>query len=63
MGGYEVRFNVYAETQAQADETARAIKDFIGDSARQGIAVTATRLTEAVRRWGGNPLVRNYFKR
>lgn len=63
MGGYEVRFNIYAETQAEADEAARAIKDFIGDSARQGIAVTARRLTDAVRKWGTHPLVRNYFKR
>ena len=63
MVGYEVRFNVYAETQAEADEAARAIKDFIGENARQGVAVTARRLTEAVRKWGANPLVRNFFKR
>jgi len=63
MKGYEIKFNVYADTQAQADEAARAIKDFIGESARQGIAVTAARLTEAVKKWGNNPFVKNYFKR
>ena len=63
MQGYEIRFNVYAETQAEADEAARAIKQFIGDNARQGIAVTAQRLSAAVRKWGTHPLVRNYFKR
>ena len=63
MDGYEIRFKVYAESQAEADEAARAIKAFIGDNARQGVAVTARRLTEAVSRWGSNPFVRNYFKR
>lgn len=63
MNGYEIRFNVYAETQAEADEAARAIRQFIDGNARQGIAVTARRLTDAVRKWGVHPLVRNYFKR
>lgn len=63
MQGYEVKFNVYADSQEQADDAARAIKDFIGESARQGIAVTADRLTSAVKKWGSNPFVRNYFKR
>ena len=63
MGGYEVKFRVYANSQSEADEASRAIKDFIGENARQGIAVTADRLTAAVKKWGGNPLVRNFFKR
>ena len=63
MGGYEIRFNIYAETQAEADEASRAIKQFIGDNARQGVAVTARRLTDAVKKWGSTPFVRNYFKR
>ena len=63
MDGYEIRFKVYASSQAEADEATRAIKAFIGDNARQGIAVTAKRLTDAVRRWGSHPLVRNFFNR
>lgn len=62
MQGYEVRFNVYADTQAEADEATRAIKDFIAANASQGVAVTARRLAEAVRKWGSNPIVKNYFK-
>lgn len=63
MQGYEIKFNVYAASQAEADAASRAIKDFIGQNARQGIAVTAERLTTAVKKWGSNPLVKNYFKR
>ena len=63
MKGYEVRFNVYAETQEEADAVSAAIKAFINENARQGTAVTATKISEAIRRWGSNPILRGYFKR
>ena len=63
MNGYEIRFNVYANSQQEADAASRAIKDFISDNACQGVAVTAERLAAAVKKWGPHPLVRNYFKR
>lgn len=66
MRGYEVRFNIYAESQEEADAVSQAIKGFISENARNGIAVTATKITDAVRRWGNNPFVRNkitnYFR-
>lgn len=66
MQGYEVRFNIYAESQAEADAVSQAFKDFISENARIGVAVTASKVTDAVRRWGGNPFVRGriteYFK-
>lgn len=62
MRGYPVQFNVYAETQEEADQASEAIKAFISDQARSGVAVTARKLTEAVRKWGGNFLVSSYFK-
>lgn len=66
MQGYEVRFNIYAESQAEADAVSQAFKDIISENARQGVAVTAAKVTEAVRRWGGNTFLRsritNYFR-
>ncbi len=62
MGGYEIRFNVYAESQAEADAASAAIKQFISAKARTGIAVTAVKLTEAVEKWKDNYFVNNYFK-
>ena len=66
MQGYEVRFNIYAESQAEADAVSRAFKDVINENARLGVAVSAAKITEAIRRWGGNPFLRakitNYFR-
>lgn len=59
MGGYEVKFNIYAESQAEADAVSQVVKAFISEHAQKGIAVTAAKVTEAVRRWGDNPIVRN----
>ena len=41
MGGFEIKFNVYATSQEEADMATDAIKAFIGAKAQQGIAVTA----------------------
>ena len=66
MGGFEVKFNVYANSQEEADVVSAAIKSFINENARMGVAVTAEKITEAVRRWGGNPFIKNritnYFR-
>ena len=62
MQGFEVKFNVYAETQGEADLAGQAIKGFISEMAQKGIAVTANKITEAVRKWKDNYFVNNYFK-
>lgn len=66
MGGYEVKFNIYANSQEEADAVSQAVIAFINENAQRGVAVTANKITEAVRRWGGNPIIKNritnYFK-
>lgn len=62
MKGFPVQFNIYAETREEADKASEAIKDFITAQARAGIAVTAAKVTEAVRRWRDNYFVKSYFK-
>jgi len=62
MQGFEVKFNVYAETENEANATTKAIKTFISEMASRGIAVTANKLTSAVERWRNNVFVINYFK-
>ena len=62
MNGFEVKFNVYAQTQDEADAATQAIKTFITKMAGRGVAVTATKLTNAVERWGNSVFVINYFK-
>lgn len=62
MQGFEVKFNVYANSQTEADEATRAIKGFISGLAQKGVAVTAERLVSAVTKWKDNYFVINYFK-
>lgn len=62
MQGYEIKFNVYAETPGEAVLATEAIKEFISDMAKKGIAVTAKKLTEVVRKYKDNYFVTNYFK-
>ena len=62
MEGYPVQFNVYAESREEADAASSAIKAFITSQAERGVAVTAAKLTAAVRKWGDNFPVTSYFK-
>jgi len=62
MSGYEVKFNVYANTQDEADAASAAVKAFINSMAQRGIAVTADKLTAAVNRWQNSSFVINYFR-
>lgn len=59
MQGYEVKFNIYAESQEEADTVSQLFKGFVNENARSGIAVTAAKIQEAFRRWGSNPFVRS----
>ena len=59
MKGYEIKFNIYAESQAEADMATQAIKAFISEHAKQGRAVTAVKVADAIGKWKNNVLVRN----
>ena len=62
MQGFKIEFNVYAESQEEADQASTAIKEFISSLAQEGRAVTAVRIRDAVLRWSKNIFVKNYFK-
>ena len=62
MKGFEVKFNVYANSQAEADAASSAFRQFVDEMGAKGIAVTASKLTAAVAKWKGNYFVTNYFK-
>ena len=62
MQGYEIKFNVYAETKDEADAAAETIKKFISEYAAQGVAVTAVRVRTATEKWKNNPFVFKYFR-
>lgn len=62
MSGFEIKFNVYASSQEEADRATGAIKAFISSKASQGIAVTADRITAAIEKYRDNYFVTSYFK-
>lgn len=62
MSGFEIKFNVYANSQEEADRATEAIKAFISEKAKMGIAVTADKITAAVSKYRDNYFVTNYFK-
>ena len=66
LRGFPVTFNVYARNEQEVEQLRMAVVAFIGHHARQGRAVDAARLAQAIAGWDRNPIVRNkiieYFK-
>ena len=66
MKGYPITFNIYAESEQEAEEARMAIVAFIGQHARQGRAVTGRKIAQAIANWDNNLIVKNqiinYFK-
>jgi hypothetical protein len=66
MKGFPITFNIYAESEQEAEEARMAIVAFIGQHARQGRAVTGRKIAQAIANWDKNLIVKNqiinYFK-
>lgn len=52
-------FNIWAESQQEVDEMRMALIEFINEHGKQGRYVTAKKVTEAVRGWKNNAIVKN----
>ena len=59
LQGFPITFNIYAESQQEAEEARMALIAFIGQHAREGRAVTGRKIAQAVARWDSNPIVRS----
>lgn len=66
LKGFTIQFQLYAHNEQEVDEARRKIINFIDQHARQGRAVTAEKVGNAIDNWEANPIVRNhiinYFK-
>lgn len=62
----KIEFNIWANSDGDADELRKEICAFINYHGQQGRKVTASKLVEALRRWQSNPLVKqsiiNHFR-
>ena len=52
-------FNIWANSQEEVDEMRQAFIDFIEEHGKQGRFVSALKVTEAIKDWKKNVLVKN----
>ena len=58
---YEIKFKLYAESQAEADALQTELLSFVKYKREQGIAVTARKLMKALQQFKNNIFVNNYL--
>jgi hypothetical protein len=58
---YEIKFKLYAESQAEADALQAELLAFVRDKREKGIAVTANKLIRALQQFKTNIFVNNYL--
>lgn len=59
---YEIKFKLYAESQAEADALQTELLTFVREKREQGIAVTANKIIRALQQFRTNVFVNNYLK-
>lgn len=59
MKGYEIRFNIYAESEEEARMAQQSIINFISQHAKQGRAVTGRKIAEALSSLDKNVFIKN----
>lgn len=55
----KIEFNVWADSEQEGEELKKVICEFIDWHGQRGRKVSAPRLTEALKNWQNNILVRN----
>lgn len=63
MKPQQVSFYVYAEDEAQVKSLQQALNNFVRDKYNKGVLVTATKLQDALQRYGNNFVVNNFLKK
>lgn len=58
---YEIKFKLYAESQAEADALQNELLDYVRHKREQGIAVTASKLIKALAKFKDNMIINNYL--
>ena len=59
MKVYELQTPIYAESESEVVELRNAIVAFINEHRQHGRAVSARKVTEAIRNWDSNIIVKN----
>ncbi len=59
MKVYQLQTPIYAESESEVVELRNAIVAFINEHRQHGRAVSARKVTEAIRNWDSNIIVKN----
>lgn len=59
---YEIKFKLFAESQAEVDALQSELLAFVRGKREQGVAVTAGKVLKAVRSFKNNVFLDNYLK-
>lgn len=59
----KVAFWVYAESAEEVQELQSSLNAFVREQYGRGVLVTASKLSEALKRFGGNALIGSYLNR
>ena len=59
LQGFPIQFEIYAHNEQEVEVLRFVITEFIRIHAEQGRAVSATKVTEALRDWDKNPIIKN----
>ena len=60
-----IEFNIFANSELEAEELTRLIKDFINKQCVEGRKISASKLIDAIIKWQNKPFIinaiNNYF--
>ena len=60
-----IEFNIFANSDTEAEELTRLIKDFINKQCMEGGKISAQKLIDAINKWQNKPVIinaiNNYF--
>ena len=62
MQGFEIKFNIYANSEEEVELARRAIVGFISENAEQGRAISAAKIAEIIPQWKNNALIRQHIE-
>lgn len=61
-----ISVNVWANNEEEGKELTKTLCDFVDGLGQMGVKVSASKVTEAIKKWKSNPLVKhgiiNHFK-
>lgn len=61
----KIEFNIFANSELEAEELIRLIKDFINKQCVEGRKISASKLIDAINKWQNKPFIinaiNNYF--